>query len=317
MTDTSCALLLREFRLAVLAVWSIIHITLETMLTLVYFLSLMIFVALIVAIPLQKPPDDFVSGYSMEASVPIDYFYVVEDGSTYRYPKTAIVRTKKSAQRNLDLIRSKMELMEDPDLLNLPMQLWSTASMYMYQDAFVGANVAVFGSVDPYFESVAIVLGASSITTFEYNDLTFEDDNMDIIWGENYYSLISQNGGSLNGTFDVVLSYSSFDHSGLGRYGDPLNPNGDIEAMSFAADVLKENGVMLLTVPVGPDVCVFNLHRRYGKKRLFKLLEGGELDVVERLGWIEDKLDEDASWRQTYEPVFVLKKKSAINDKEL
>ena len=30
---------------------------------------------------------------------------------------------------------------------------------------------------------------------------------------------------------DVGLSISSFEHDGLGRYGDPLNPNGDLETM--------------------------------------------------------------------------------------
>jgi len=27
--------------------------------------------------------------------------------------------------------------------------------------------------------------------------------------------------------FDMVFSFSSIEHDGLGRYGDPLNPNGD------------------------------------------------------------------------------------------
>ena len=28
--------------------------------------------------------------------------------------------------------------------------------------------------------------------------------------------------------YDVCLSISSFDHDGLGRYGDPLDPSGDL-----------------------------------------------------------------------------------------
>ena len=31
--------------------------------------------------------------------------------------------------------------------------------------------------------------------------------------------------------YDVIISYSSLEHSGLGRYGDYLNPNGDLETM--------------------------------------------------------------------------------------
>ena len=56
---------------------------------------------------------------------------------------------------------------------------------------------------------------------------------------------------------------------------------------------------------LGPDVAVWNLHRRYGSVRLSRLLDGWKTgDVV---GWFEEKLTEAASWRQTYEPVFVLK----------
>jgi hypothetical protein len=40
--------------------------------------------------------------------------------------------------------------------------------------------------------------------------------------------------------FDVVLSISSFEHDGLGRYGDPLNPNGDMIAMRSTRRLLKK-----------------------------------------------------------------------------
>ena len=32
-------------------------------------------------------------------------------------------------------------------------------------------------------------------------------------------------------TFDSVVSFSSIEHSGLGRYGDPLDPDGDLKTM--------------------------------------------------------------------------------------
>lgn len=64
--------------------------------------------------------------------------------------------------------------------------------------------------------------------------------------------------------------------------------------------------MLVVTVPVGPDVVVWNLHRRYGPLRLPLLLEGWE--VVARVGWDEARLTADANWRQSYEPVFVLRK---------
>ena len=40
--------------------------------------------------------------------------------------------------------------------------------------------------------------------------------------------------------------------------------------------VLKEGGKFILTVPIGPDMVVWNLQRRYGRTRLPLLLEGWE-----------------------------------------
>ena len=56
----------------------------------------------------------------------------------------------------------------------------------------------------------------------------------------------------------------------------------------------------------GPDVVVWNLHRRYGHLRLPLLLTGWE--EVERVGWGEELASQDAPYTNVYEPVFVLSK---------
>ena len=116
----------------------------------------------------------------------------------------------------------------------------------------------------------------------------------------------------------------SFDHDGLGRYGDPINPVGDLVAMETVKAVLKDGGLLFLTVPIGnhanwapcmetacyhtpqsgPDVLVWNLHRRYGAERLPLLLQGWE--QVEVIGWEEELLHSPSPFTLQYEPVFVL-----------
>jgi len=113
-------------------------------------------------------------------------------------------------------------------------------------------------------------------------------------------------------TFDFVFSMSSLDHDGLGRYGDPISPSGDLFSMRrlqamLATDKGADNGLLFLTVPIGSDVRVWNLHSRYGPLRLPLLFEGWE--IVDRIGWKgEEMLVTEANWRQTYEPVIVLRK---------
>ena len=54
------------------------------------------------------------------------------------------------------------------------------------------------------------------------------------------------------------------EHVGLGRYGDPLDPDGDAKAMRELARVVAPGGSLLFVVPVGrPRVC-YNAHRVYG-----------------------------------------------------
>lgn len=89
------------------------------------------------------------------------------------------------------------------------------------------------------------------------------------------------------------------------RYGDPIHPDGDLLAMAAAQCVMQPGGLLFLTVPVGPDVVVWNLHRRYGRVRLPLLLRGWE--VVDVVGWSWRRFDTPVDFRRSYEPVFVLR----------
>ena len=53
------------------------------------------------------------------------------------------------------------------------------------------------------------------------------------------------------------------EHIGLGRYGDPIDPNGDLKAMSELKRVLSKGGDLLFVVPIGFPKIVFHAHRIY------------------------------------------------------
>jgi SAM-dependent methyltransferase len=53
------------------------------------------------------------------------------------------------------------------------------------------------------------------------------------------------------------------EHIGLGRYGDDLDPDADLRAMSELARVLAPGGSLLFVVPVGRPRVQFNAHRIY------------------------------------------------------
>jgi len=53
------------------------------------------------------------------------------------------------------------------------------------------------------------------------------------------------------------------EHIGLGRYGDPIDVNGDKKAMKELSRVLAKNGDLLFVVPIGQPQVAFNAHRIY------------------------------------------------------
>lgn len=53
------------------------------------------------------------------------------------------------------------------------------------------------------------------------------------------------------------------EHVGLGRYGDKLDPDGDVKAMKELKRVLARGGQLLFVVPVGQPRLQFNAHRIY------------------------------------------------------
>ena len=60
------------------------------------------------------------------------------------------------------------------------------------------------------------------------------------------------------------------EHIGLGRYGDTLDPVGDLRAMRELQRVVAVGGSLLFVVPVGrPRVC-FNAHRVYAFRQVIE-----------------------------------------------
>lgn len=69
------------------------------------------------------------------------------------------------------------------------------------------------------------------------------------------------------------------EHIGLGRYGDSLNPLGDIKAMKELQRVIAPGGSLLFVVPVGKPKIFFNAHRVY---EFAQILESfNELQLVQ------------------------------------
>ena len=139
-----------------------------------------------------------------------------------------------------------------------------------------GSNACIFGSMESYYELSLLALGAAHVTTIEYNNLAHMHQRITTKSKFNFDALCHSTTSRYRDSFDLEVSMSAFDHDGRGRCGDPLSPEGDLEAMAWAKSLLKPGGVLILTLPIGPDLVVFNLLRRYGEIRLSRMGGGGQ-----------------------------------------
>lgn len=69
------------------------------------------------------------------------------------------------------------------------------------------------------------------------------------------------------------------EHIGLGRYGDPLDYNGDLKAINELIRVLQPGGNLLFVVPIGAPVIMFNAHRIYSYSQIISYFD--QLDLKE------------------------------------
>lgn len=63
----------------------------------------------------------------------------------------------------------------------------------------------------------------------------------------------------------------TIEHIGLGRYGDPIDPTGDIKASTELARVLAPGGTFIFVTPVGKPKIAFNAHRIYSYEQVLDL----------------------------------------------
>lgn len=109
---------------------------------------------------------------------------------------------------------------------------------------FFHQNLAIFLTRCPH------ILGAKKLTTVEYNSIiSSHPDHNALTPRELATHWLS---GSLP-EYDFAISYSSYEHDGLGRYGDPIDPWGDIWDVRRISCFVKPEGYLFLGVPMGPD----------------------------------------------------------------
>ncbi|MEP7269493.1 MAG: DUF268 domain-containing protein [Saprospiraceae bacterium] len=70
-----------------------------------------------------------------------------------------------------------------------------------------------------------------------------------------------------------VSCMHTIEHVGLGRYGDALDPDGDLKSIQELKRVLKKGGNLLFVTPIGKPKIEFNAHRIYSYEQIMSYFE--------------------------------------------
>lgn len=223
----------------------------------------------IAGVPMAQMPLEYYNEFTLNGQIPFFNWYMDDSRS--------LLTTKVFLKKDYDIIFEQIK--------NNTYTYYDSTLDYLNQafDEYdlSGKEVLVFGAENINCDAIALSRGASKVYIIEYNKITSEHEKVFCMTYEEYIEKGIK--------CDVGISVSSFEHDGLGRYGDPIKPNGDLQAMQLAKQLLKKDGLMFLSVPVGGDAIVWNAHRIYGRLRLPLLIKNWIPIAV--FGPVEDELD--------------------------
>lgn len=240
----------------------------------------------------RRIPDELMAEYTMHGQVPVvPWFKCQHRAGVLLRSGQAREYTREQIEANFEAIAEKRSMYYVYD----DAMLYKAAELHPWR----GKTVAIIGSQRPSFESVCIYYKAANCTTIEYESIVSRDARLATLTVDAW--------DAAPVVFDAAIAVSTFEHDGLGRYGDALLPDGDLRAMDKLRCLVKPGGLLYVAVPIARDKLVWNMHRIYGPRRLEKLLGGyrlvdvvGDYQLAERLNWCDSGAHGD------YQPTFVL-----------
>ena len=78
---------------------------------------------------------------------------------------------------------------------------------------------------------------------------------------DKHYDIGSRIDGFIAHLLTSLSSLCALEHFGLGRYGDPIDPDGCFKAFSAIERVMKPGGKVYISVPIGKERLMYNAHR--------------------------------------------------------
>ncbi|TPX34738.1 hypothetical protein SmJEL517_g02715 [Synchytrium microbalum] len=245
-------------------------------------------------------PDTLLSEFTMNDTVPVFDAYIDQASADFRALQFSISKTAYLGGKALApewTVAKVDEIRAQTRARNMTFN-YNSKDIYDAYDVFAlsvirGKRGLVIGSEWPWMEAMLLEYGAEHVSTLEFGTIVSLHPKITTYTPKDFTLGVLR---KKIAPFDFVVSYSSLEHDGLGRYGDVLNPIGDLQTMAKMLSVLKPGGYAFIGVPCCVDSLVWNVHRKYGPLRLKLMFAGYRLvEVFPRNAFLSFKHLEDGS----------------------
>lgn len=151
---------------------------------------------------------------------------------------------------------------------------------YFYQDAWAFEHIvktrpSYHVDVGSHHKYVALLSKVLPVTMVDIRPLSLSLDSLTFRQGS-ILALPYE-----DGTVPSVSSLCVVEHIGLGRYGDPLNPEGTEKAMAELKRIVAPGGNLYLSIPLdNENRTYFNAHRAFSEDYLMSIFK--PFHVVDR-----------------------------------
>jgi SAM-dependent methyltransferase len=190
--------------------------------------------------------------------------------------------------------RGRLELV--PCLHDWSEEGGTTKSEYFWQDLLVARRVFeakpekhldIGSRVDGF---VAHVASFREIEVFDIRPITTQIPGVVFRQAD----LMSRTVTAAEEEFDSLSCLHALEHFGLGRYGDPIDPNGFRQGIANMARLLKPNGTFYLSVPIGVERVEFNANRVFDPRTIVEVAGAQSLRVTRLTVLSEDGVVQSA-----------------------
>ncbi|MDI6820687.1 MAG: DUF268 domain-containing protein [Patescibacteria group bacterium] len=148
---------------------------------------------------------------------------------------------------------------------------------YLYHTAWAARKIK---EINPKFHIdiasslyfCSLVSAFVSVKFYDYRPPDLELSNLEVHRGDLTKLLFAD-----NSVYSISCMHT-IEHIGLGRYGESIDPDGDLKAIKELKRVLVSDGSLLFVVPIGGESKImFNAHRIYSYDQIVDYFKDFEL----------------------------------------